>query len=469
MASRNTHLDATLGREVVYCHNCRNEWYQDDYPGSVACPRCREDIIEIVDVNNDPRDFHDGFSSPELDHMRRHHHHHSNFDSDNEDDDDFELHGPGGFFGRRTIYRSPERQNTGNTPRAAPENTDQIIRRFTELLGDIGGPTMRSGPDTLFSSPPQRVTFQRFSGPGFTGGMSSITISSTGRTRLDPNQGPAMGRDDPFRRIFGDIMGGDMGPPQVARDGSSSTNQNGGDGNGNGRQQDFSLALSQLIASLISPHMVHGDAVYSQEALDRIITNLMDSNPQSNAPAPASDESIAALPRKKLDGAMLGPEMKGECTICIDEMTAGDEAVVLPCRHWFHEQCVTLWLKQHNTCPICRAPIDGETSGRPTEAAPSTQPGPSGLAGMSSHYRRSVPIPPGRVRSDLGSFSTRQQPTRRDSNSPPYPAPSQFTRARDPSPSRHSAQSDRARDTRGTSGGGPFNWIRDQFRGDRRS
>ncbi|KAI0898538.1 hypothetical protein F4806DRAFT_364443 [Annulohypoxylon nitens] len=472
MASRNTHLDATLGRDVVFCHRCRNEWYMDEHPDSLDCPRCHNDVTEIIEVNNDPRDSDDDQSSPDLDHFRRHHRHHTNFDSDDEDEDPEEsvFHGPGGFFSHQTIYRSPERHNTGNSPRAAPENADQIIRRFTELLGDIGGPNMRSGPDTLFSSPPQRVTFQRFSGPGFTGGMSSITISSTGRTRTDPNQGPTMGRDGSFRRILGDIMGGDMGPPQVARDGSSPANQNGsdGNGNGNGRQQDFSLALSQLIASLINPQMVHGDAVYSQEALDRIITNLMDSNPQSNAPAPASDESIAALPRKKLDEAMLGPELKGECTICIDEMAAGDEAVVLPCRHWFHEQCVTLWLKQHNTCPICRAPIDGETAGRPTEAASSTQPGPSGLAGMSSHYRRSGPTPPGRVRSDLGSFSTQQQSTRQDSNSPSYHTTSQFTRARDPSPSHRSAQSDRARDARGSSGGGPFNWFRDQFR-DRRS
>ncbi|KAI2468903.1 hypothetical protein F4781DRAFT_422326 [Annulohypoxylon bovei var. microspora] len=468
MASRNTHLDATAGREVVYCHACEHEWYRDERPDVLDCPSCRSPVTEIVDVDNDPRNIDDDQSLPDLDRIRRHHHH--NLDSDDEDDDDFEenlLHGPGGFFSHRSIFRSPERQDTGNGPRAAPENADQIIRRFTELLGDIGGPNMRSGPDTLFSSPPQRVTFQRFSGPGFSGGMSSITISSaSGRNRTDPSlgsPGAGMGRDDPFRRVFGDIMG-DMGPPHIDRDIPNSPNQNGGDGNG--RQQDFSLALSQLIASLINPHMVHGDAVYSQEALDRIITNLMEANPQSNAPAPASDESIARLPKKKLDEAMLGPELKGECTICIDEMKVGDEAVVLPCRHWFHEKCVVLWLKQHNTCPICRAPIDGEAAGRASGTVPPTQSGPSGIP---SHYRRSAPAPPGRMRSDQSGFSGRQQSARRDSNSPPtYSGSSLPTRARSPSPGRRSAQSERTRDSRGSSGGGPFSWIRDQFRGDRR-
>jgi len=33
-------------------------------------------------------------------------------------------------------------------------------------------------------------------------------------------------------------------------------------------------------------------------------------------------------------------------------------ATFLPCKHWFHEDCVVLWLKEHNTCPICRTPIE---------------------------------------------------------------------------------------------------------------
>ncbi|PSR83674.1 hypothetical protein BD289DRAFT_336788, partial [Coniella lustricola] len=106
------------------------------------------------------------------------------------------------------------------------------------------------------------------------------------------------------------------------------------------------------------PNAVHGDVVYSQEALDRIITQLMDNNPQSNAAPPATEAALESLEKKKLDQEMLGDSTKAECTICIDEMNIGDEVTVLPCKHWFHGECVVLWLKEHNTCPICRASIE---------------------------------------------------------------------------------------------------------------
>ncbi|KAH8754799.1 hypothetical protein F5883DRAFT_572427 [Diaporthe sp. PMI_573] len=37
---------------------------------------------------------------------------------------------------------------------------------------------------------------------------------------------------------------------------------------------------------------------------------------------------------------------------------SGEEVTVLPCKHWFHGECVVSWLKMHNTCPICRASIE---------------------------------------------------------------------------------------------------------------
>lgn len=102
----------------------------------------------------------------------------------------------------------------------------------------------------------------------------------------------------------------------------------------------------------------HGDAVYSQEELDRVISQLIDQNARGTAPPPAAPNEIQSLPKKKVDQEMLGSEGKAECSICMDPVELGTEVTVLPCKHWFHYNCIEMWLSQHNTCPHCRRGIN---------------------------------------------------------------------------------------------------------------
>ncbi|KAI0863697.1 hypothetical protein F4860DRAFT_467542 [Xylaria cubensis] len=491
MASRGHHLEPAEGREVVFCHSCRHEWYRDEHSGSIACPVCEMEFTEIVTPESDPRrDDSSADSEPDQrfhSHHHRHHHHHDS-DSDPEEGniEEHHFHGPGGIFGQRTIHRSPETSGYSRRSRVRPGSSDDIIRRFTEMIGDLGGPGTvgRSGPETLFNEDDvgPHITYRTFRGPGFAGGVSSFTIttgSSAIRPRGPPGSEPQPGIDDPFQRIFGEILA--LGPPSpmrrenpFSRDADSNN-----DNNGNaGRPMDIATALNQLLASIVNPNAIHGDVVYSQEALDRIITNLMEANPQSNAPPPASENVIASLPKKKLDEKMLGPELKGECTICIDEVKVGDEVMVLPCKHWFHEECASLWLKQHNSCPVCRAAIDGAAAGKPRNETTSSQSSPRGddpsssSASTFAERRRANVRNRGEERLEsIRSVATpydRPRNRHRNSNSPPSHDSSaqRSPRVRSPSPSsRGSTQGERARDNRGSSGSGPFNWIRDRFSG----
>jgi len=102
---------------------------------------------------------------------------------------------------------------------------------------------------------------------------------------------------------------------------------------------------------------VHGDAVYSQEALDRIITQLMEQHQSGNAPGPASADAIQSLPTKKITDADFGDNGKAECSICMDEAEVGSSVTILPCSHWFHFDCINAWLSEHDTCPHCRQGI----------------------------------------------------------------------------------------------------------------
>lgn len=423
-----------------------------------------------------------------------------------------------------------------------PGSQDEIFMRFQEtlnsLMGGMGGgafgPQGRSDRET---------TYGRDTAGGRTqtrivhipGGTTTFSITTGNIPMRSPGDRDAEHDDDfdmygpphPFPsrlsgipearyfvvrrsdadtrpRIFGNVMGG-----------GNVRAPNGGDPTFNGPLQNI---FSLLFAG--GPNAVHGDAVYSQEALDRIITQLMETNPSSNAAPPASEAAIEKLQKKKLDREMMG-DGKAECTICIDDMKLGDEVTVLPCNHWFHGECVVLWLKEHNTCPICRAPIekrdanesrgpnggDGEAGGssgnhqrRASEGGqmpPSsgwlggsssgwaTRPSRTGGFGGSSRSR-GPHTPEDRERRlnairNLAGASSYGQPSseqprwstfRRDSWSPTSPPPgaSSARERSPPQPRRTNSSSWNSQRSSNNSGGNgtasnPFSWFRDRFSG----
>lgn len=114
-----------------------------------------------------------------------------------------------------------------------------------------------------------------------------------------------------------------------------------------------------------------GDFVYSQEGLDRIVSQLMEQTATSNAPGPATQADIDALPRKEVTEEMLGEEHKAECSICMDEVNIGEQVTLLPCKHWFHHACISAWLLEHDTCPHCRKGITKGGQDQSNNPAPS--------------------------------------------------------------------------------------------------
>ncbi|OAQ74093.2 ring finger domain-containing protein [Pochonia chlamydosporia 170] len=44
--------------------------------------------------------------------------------------------------------------------------------------------------------------------------------------------------------------------------------------------------------------------------------------------------------------------------ICLDVLRDEDMVRHLPCQHYFHSSCLDTWyLRQHQTCPLCKTPI----------------------------------------------------------------------------------------------------------------
>ncbi|XP_030369677.1 E3 ubiquitin-protein ligase RNF181 homolog isoform X3 [Scaptodrosophila lebanonensis] len=70
----------------------------------------------------------------------------------------------------------------------------------------------------------------------------------------------------------------------------------------------------------------------------------------------ASKKAIAELPVHKIAAEEFSDEL--ECAVCKQPAEAGESYKILPCKHEFHEECILLWLKKANSCPLCRYELE---------------------------------------------------------------------------------------------------------------
>lgn len=67
-----------------------------------------------------------------------------------------------------------------------------------------------------------------------------------------------------------------------------------------------------------------------------------------------SEEYLDNLPPMKAD-------KEADCNICLEKVGSnGNKSCELPCGHAFDKGCLVTWLKEHDSCPVCRAKLDTE-------------------------------------------------------------------------------------------------------------
>ncbi|KAF9454185.1 hypothetical protein P691DRAFT_810908, partial [Macrolepiota fuliginosa MF-IS2] len=163
-----------------------------------------------------------------------------------------------------------------------------------------------------------------------------------------------------------------------------------------------------------------GDYVFSQEALDQIITQIMESS-NAHRPVPATEQIIENLPREVL---VTGSHLLSEdCAVCKDQFQLGtedpDEQVVitLPCKHPFHQPCILPWLKSSGTCPVCRHALvpQPEQHASPNTSSSSSSPT---LPQMGNNFNSSTSTN-STQQSRARSQSPFRRPTSGGSDSPP--------------------------------------------------
>ncbi|KAK5950532.1 hypothetical protein OHC33_008475 [Knufia fluminis] len=435
--------------ERVFCYQCENEW--DRAHGGLQCPRCESEFVEILspggrpDVDDPPEvapeshmDVDDDRPFPSL-------HDHNPWGSPAPDPDEGDIRGihfntGGGGHGTFSFTRTyttgfgGPRQPNWNTGANDPV-ADDVMRNFQGMVNNILGGGGRVG------------------GSGFGG-----TININGRT----THFGAGSRDAAFPGPTGPAGPPEYGPlndtdDDVDADLTASLlsmlfPSNGPRGGGQGPTGGPFGMLSML---LDPRNAQSGDAVFSQEAFDRVMSQLMEQNRQNGAP-PASEELINQLPKKKLDKSMTGDDGKAECSICMDNVELDTEVTVLPCNHWFHFECIESWLKEHDTCPHCRKPItppdqrnQQQRSGErrsdrrsSSVATPFTQMPQEG----SRQNPHTIPDSPSDIRTAREQYYGRQR--------------TEQGRERPSSERRPSRRSTGTRDDGGGGGGGVSGWIR---------
>ena len=100
---------------------------------------------------------------------------------------------------------------------------------------------------------------------------------------------------------------------------------------------------------------------YEEEEIETILNYIMNNDTNRYGSPPASKTEIEKLnkyilTKEKLDN--LGIE--NICSVCKEEFQIGNEMLDLPCKHYFHKDCLMPWLNQHDSCPICRFELKTE-------------------------------------------------------------------------------------------------------------
>jgi len=317
-----------------YCHECHAEMRPLMAPDP-RCASCNGSFVEKMEnPADDPREFHSGgeFGSDDL---------------------------PPGmdafFLGLRQLT------DRGSTGRMSPN---------------------RVGPEGDLLGRRIRVDMH---GPG--GATRSVTIGGPntlgGRLNTVPSSGEVPTMSEFIRQGHGPGQDAGITGPMMAQYLMALLGQRGG-------TDPLGGLFSMGMGDNATERGRWGDYVFNQEALDQIMTQLME-NSNSSRPVPATEEIISKLPREVLE--IGSPTLEKDCAVCKEQFKLETDdpneqvIVTLPCTHPFHEGCILPWLKSSGTCPVCRHALIPQPEHHP----PGPGPGTSGARPHSPNSRSRSP------------------------------------------------------------------------------
>lgn len=126
-------------------------------------------------------------------------------------------------------------------------------------------------------------------------------------------------------------------------------------------QLDEHIPQNQIDIVIMLPQNIRG-SIGSLEAILETMFNHFRGTEPSDVILPLTDDAINKLPIKKFK-EITDADKNDVCSICQEKYDSDAEIIILPCKHYFHKECITEWLKNyHHKCPLCRMPCGEHTA-----------------------------------------------------------------------------------------------------------
>jgi E3 ubiquitin-protein ligase RNF115/126 len=87
----------------------------------------------------------------------------------------------------------------------------------------------------------------------------------------------------------------------------------------------------------------------------------------------AKKAAVDRLPRVKIEKKHCKKQQGGTklepptCTVCCDPIAVDSKGMFMPCGHVYHPDCLTPWLENNNSCPVCRFELPLEEADDPSD------------------------------------------------------------------------------------------------------
>ena len=134
-----------------------------------------------------------------------------------------------------------------------------------------------------------------------------------------------------------------------------------------------------------------------QDLIESILRQLQELQGAEQEHVPLGETETRALPQKPFVQVRRESSTKDTCAICVEEFQEDDTTRVLPCKHFFHPDCIDPWLISHSSvCPLCKQSV------RPSETRQQRQP----LGGARPRILLEVTTEEDDDTSSTGSFGT---------------------------------------------------------------